>query len=129
MRVSLIKTDGAWLEATIATPHGDLTVMDEFSIVKRIAPEVGSDFDVELSAYTDDDASWEGMFSGNPDLRKCLCPKSGWSYMAYGQIICIDPVTVDCGCIQVPDVLHSNDPRVIGEYISFPITRLGATLI
>jgi hypothetical protein len=40
-----------------------------------------------------------------------------------------NPVWVDCGCIQVPDVFHSHDTRVIGAHIFFVITRLDATLI
>jgi len=39
----------------------------------------------------------------------------------------IDPVVVDCGMIQIPDVFHSRDLRVIGEFVAFTVTRLEAS--
>ena len=128
MRVALISTEGPWLEASISTPFGVFSVMDEFTIDDRNAPGVGDEFDVELSAsLLDEDESWETIFSGNPDRRKTLDHLDGWSYRAYGQVVSIDPILVDCGMIQVPDVFHSNDPRVIGEFVAFTISRLDAT--
>jgi len=128
MRVSLVATEGPWLEAKISTPYGLLSVMDEFTIDGRSAPEVGDDFEVELSAtLLGDDESWEVMFGGNPDKRKALDHIEGWSYRAFGQVTSIDPVVVDCGMIQIPDVFCSHDLRVIGEFIAFTINRLEAT--
>jgi hypothetical protein len=128
MRVSLVSTEGPWLEASISTPYGTFYVMDEFSIDERSSPRIGDEFDVELSAsLLDEDETWEAMFAGNPDRRKCLDQVDGWSYRAFGEVISIDPVVVDCGMIQIPDVFHSSDSRVIGEFIAFTITRLDAT--
>lgn len=128
MRVSLISTEGPWLEASISTPFGILSAMDEFSIDERSTPGIGDDFDVEISAsLLDDDESWETIFSGNPERRKALDHIDGWSYRAFGEVIAIDPVVVDCGMIQIPEVFHSNDSRVIGEFVAFTITRLDAT--
>jgi hypothetical protein len=102
--------------------------MDEFTIDERSAPRMGDDFEVELSAtLLDDDESWEAMFAGNPDKRKALDRVEGWSYRAFGEVTSIDPVVVDCGMIQIPDVFHSRDSRVIGEFIAFTVTRLEAT--
>ncbi|MES2467809.1 MAG: hypothetical protein V4675_10950 [Verrucomicrobiota bacterium] len=128
MRVSLISTEGPWLEASISTPFGILSVMDEFTIDDRSAPGIGEEFDVELSAsLLDDDESWESMFSGNPERRKTLEHIDGWSYQAFGEVVSIGPVVVDCGMIQIPEVFHSNDARIVGEFVSFTITRLDAT--
>jgi len=55
MRVSLVSANGPWLEAVIATPYGELTVMDGFSISESAAPSIGSEFDAELSATVDED--------------------------------------------------------------------------
>lgn len=128
MRVSRISTDGPWLEASISTPFGILSVMDEFSLVDNSAPGIADEFDVELSAsLLDDDEPWEAIFSGNPDRRKVLEHIDGWRYRAFGEVVSFDPVVVDCGMIQIPDVFHSSDPRVVGEFVAFTITRLKAT--
>jgi len=38
----------------------------------------------------------------------------------------IEPIVVDCGIIQIPDVFDSSDSRVIGEFIAFTVSRLEA---
>ena len=128
MRVKLIKTEGPWLAATVQHGERQLCVMDEFTIDARFAPKPNEDFEVELSALTDERTSWEAMFAGNPNNTKDIEPVSGWSYRAFGQIVSIHPVVVDCGILSVPDVLHTNDSRVVGEYVAFTISRLDATL-
>ncbi len=128
MRVSLISTKGPWLEAKILTPFGVYSVMDEFSSDDCSAPCIGDEFDIELSAsLLDEDESWETIFLGNLNLRKTLEHIKGWSYRAFGEVVSIDPVVVDCGMIQIPEVFDSHDPRVIGEFVAFTITRLDAT--
>lgn len=127
MYVKLIKTDGPWLPATIQ--HGDrqFCVMDEFTIDERFAPKPNEDFEVELSALVEKDTSWEEMFANNPYNTKGIEPLKGWSYRVFGQIVSINPVVVDCGILSIPDALHTNDSRVVGEYIAFTISRLVAT--
>jgi len=127
MRVTLISTEGPWLEAKVKAGDRILTVMDEFSIDEGTAPTVNSEFDVELSAFVDEDGSWEEMFSGNPERKREVRQLDGWRYQAFGKVISIDPVVVDCGLLEIPDVFHSNDSRVVGEFISFMISRLDAT--
>jgi hypothetical protein len=102
--------------------------MDEFSSDDCSDPCIGDEFDIELSAsLLDEDESWETIFSGNPERRKALEHINGWSYRAFGEIVSIDPVVVDCGMIQIPEVIDSKDPGVIGEFVAFTITRLDAT--
>ena len=126
MRVSLISTEGPWLEATLKTPEGILRVMDEFSIDERSAPGISEEFDIELSAQLNEDESWESIFTGNSNCRKTLERITGWIYRAFGEVLSIAPVVVDCGVMHIPDVFHSNDPRVIGSFVSFTVTRLDA---
>lgn len=126
MRVTLIGTDGPWLEAKLDANGQVLVVMDEFSINEATAPSLGSEFEVELSATTDDDCSWEGMFSGNPGRRRTIERVDSWKYRAFGEVTSINPVSVDCGLLMVDDVFSSNDPRVVGEFIAFTISRLCA---
>lgn len=127
MHVTLISTEGPWLAAKLKAGDRTLTVMDEFSVVDEFAPAVGGEFEVELSAFVDEDCSWEEMFSGNPGRQRDIQQVDHWKYQAFGEVISIDPVVVDCGLLQVPDVFHSNDSRVVGEFISFTISRLDAT--
>lgn len=129
MIAKLISTDGPWLEAVLEIGGNRFTVMDEFSLDERTCPALGSEFDAELSALLDNgEDSWESMFSSNHEMRRCLVPLSGWRYQAFGRIVSISPVIVDCGLLQVPDVLHTNDPRVIGEFIAFGVSRLDASV-
>lgn len=72
----------------------------------------------------DDDESWDDVFSGNPDQLKKLEKISGWSYKAYGEIINVNPIIVDCGSAQFEDVVDTHDPRCVGEFIAFTIRRL-----
>jgi hypothetical protein len=66
------------------------------------------------------------MFSENKDNTKDLIIKSNstWSYSAYGQIVSINPVIVDCGIAKLDLGCFSKDNRLIGEYIFFDIARL-----
>jgi hypothetical protein len=127
MLVKFIDTEGPWLMATLQ--HGDrvLHVMDEFDIGDGATPTRGEVFEVDLSALLADDSSiWEDSFSGNPEKKKDIEWVEGWAYRGYGEIVSIHPVLVDCGLMVVEDVVMTNDPRVVGEYIAFNIARLDA---
>jgi hypothetical protein len=50
-----------------------------------------------------------------------------WRYRAFGKVVSIKPVLVDCGLLSVEGVVHTHDPRVIGEYVAFTISRLGGS--
>ena len=120
-----VSTNGAWLEAKIEVDGKLLCVMDEFSFSPE-APTPGTLVDVEFSFICDEDESWEQLFSGNPSKVLGIEAIDGWKYRALGQIRSIDPVVVDCGLFRVDDVVHTSDPRVVGEYVGFTISRLGA---
>jgi hypothetical protein len=128
MRVKLIRTEGPWLMATIEDGDRQFCVMDVFTSDDSSAPKPGEEFDVELSVLMDEDGCWEALFSGNPGKKKGLEAISGWSYRAFGEIVRINPVLVDCGIISVEDVLHAIDQRVVGEFVAFTVSRLDATL-
>ncbi|MBP9103802.1 MAG: hypothetical protein KBF82_08075 [Chitinophagaceae bacterium] len=68
---------------------------------------------------------WDVIFSENKDQRKIIEPDSGdCSYMAYGQILTIKPLTVDFGDLVMELFELTNDERVIGEFIYWKIERL-----
>ncbi len=51
----------------------------------------------------------------------------GWSYRAFGKVIGIKPIRVDCGLYVQENVVYTNDERVVGEFVSFVVTRLDAS--
>lgn len=124
-----ISTAGEYLEAIIEVNGQRLTVMDEFSLFSADSlPQAGEPCEVEFSPYLDEDESWEEIFSGNPGKLVLIEQVEGWRYRAFGKIISVNPVVVDCGLLQVEGVVCSTDPRLVGEYVAFVITRLGAYL-
>ena len=124
-----ISTAGEYLEAIIEVNGHPLTVMDEFGLFSADSlPKAGEPCEVEFSPYLDDDESWEEIFVGNPDKLVLIKQVEGWRYCAFGKIISVNPVVVDCGFLQVEDVVCSTDPQLVGEYVAFSITRLGAYL-
>jgi hypothetical protein len=62
----------------------------------------------------------------NPQKRYGLEQIAPGRYRAYGRIINVDPVVVDCGPLQVEDIMRSTDRRLIGEWVAFTIGRLQA---
>ena len=124
-RAHFISTEGPYLEAQIEIDGQRYYVMDEFSVDERSIPAQGAEINFEFSPLLDDNDSWESIFSGNPDNKIGLEQMSGWKYRAYGKIVSIKPVVVDCGLLKIEEVINSNDPNVIGESVAFTISRLG----
>ena len=73
-----------------------------------------------LCALDDD---WDSIFQGNPDNRIGIEHINNWSCKAYGRIIGVNPVVVDCGILHVENVVKTHDERCIGEFIGFRIDR------
>lgn len=88
--------------------------------------EVGNSYKVEFGFIEGVDLQWDVMFSENKDKIKDLIikPSSTWSYSAYGQVLSVNPVVVDCGVGELDLGYLSRDERLIGEYIFFDISRL-----
>lgn len=126
---TFISTAGEYLEAIIEVNGQCLSVMDEFGLFSADSlPQTGEPCEVEFNPYLDDVESWEDIFTGNPDKLVLIEQVEGWRYRAFGKITSVNPVVVDCGLLQVEDVVCSTDPRLIGQYVAFVITRLGAYL-
>lgn len=88
-------------------------------------PRPGDEFEFEFANQLSDDEDWDMLFSSNPEHRIGIEKIEGWKYRAFGKVISINPVKVDCGLFVEEDVFHTNDPRVIGEFVGFTITCLG----
>lgn len=86
--------------------------------------EEQKDYLVEFSSL-DYPLDWSVVFSENKEKTKNLIIDNELcSYLAYGQIISINPTVVDFGDIVMEIHLSTNDEKVIGEYIYWKIDRL-----
>ena len=129
MKAKLVSTEGTYLEAILEIEGKHYCVMDEITLDVQSMPKIGESFDFEFSNTIDEDESWETIFRSNPDKKKCIEQIQGWKYRAFGQIVSVNPVKVDCGILIEEDVIHTNDSKVIGEYVGFTISRLGGYAI
>lgn len=120
-----VSTEGPYLEAKIEIDGVCYSIMDEFSVDERNIQRVGAEFEFEFAPCLGHDESWENIFAGNPQHKVGLEHVSGWSYRAFGKIVSINPVVVDCGILRVEDVISTHNPKVIGEFVAFTISRLG----
>ena len=124
-KAKLISTQGPYLEALLEIEGRIFCVFDEFSVDEKSSPLQESEFEYQFSCETDGDESWEEIFSSNLERKIGVEHIEGWKYRAYGKVIAIDPVQVDCGLLIADDVISTHDTRVIGEFVGFTITRLG----
>ena len=129
MKTKLLSTEGTNLEALIEIEGAEYCVMDELTLDIETMPKDGESFEFEFSNILDEEESWDSIFQGNPEKKKCLEQIKGWKYRAYGEIISINPVKVDCGVFVEEDVVHTHDPKIVGEFVAFTIRRLGGYTI
>ena len=122
----LLSSEGPYLEAVVEVHGQRLCVMDALDVGAGVAPQPGEVFDLAFGVLDDDDETWEQMFAANPEGRQCLVPLGGWRYRAYGRVVGVQPVVVDCGVLQVEDVVNSQDPALLGATLAFTIARLDA---
>ena len=127
VKAKLLSSEGPYLEAVVEVQGQRLCVMDALDEGPGVAPQAGEVFDLVFGELLDDDdETWEQMFAANPEGRQCLVPLGGWRYRAYGRVVGVQPVLVDCGVLQVEDVVHSQDPVLVGATLAFTIARLDA---
>ncbi len=99
--------------------------MDEFSVSAASSPKLGEEFEFEFSPFLDESEEWEAIFSGNPEGYMGLEQIQGWRYRAFGRVVSVNPVVVDCGLFKAEGVISSSDPNLIGEPVAFLVSRLG----
>jgi len=126
MKIELIETEGFNLAAKIVIDGTVFIVMDDISPIDD-PPKYGT-FDVEFTTMCLGTETWEEIFSGNPTKKKYLEHIETWKYKAFGEIIQVNPVIVDCGLIKIiDDPIKTHDQKCIGAFIAFEISRLGVT--
>jgi hypothetical protein len=84
MKAKLISTEGQYLEAVIEIEGCEYCVMDELTLDVESMPKVEEAFEFEFSSMHDEDESWESIFQGNPEKKKCLEQIKGWKYRTFG---------------------------------------------
>jgi hypothetical protein len=123
-RAKLISTRGRYLAAVIEVDQQIYHVFDEFSL-DEVNNEEQHCFDFDWSIQCSDDENWDEIFKNNAEQKYGLVHLSGWTYHAFGQIVRVNPVVVDCQVLRVEDVVVSSDEQLVGEWIRFTICRLG----
>jgi len=88
--------------------------------------EEGKEYDVAFDFLEGFDIAYDVMFSENADEIKDLVPKNGlgWEYSAYGKVISLNPVVVDCGFTTLDIGYKFREESLIDKYIFFDIARL-----
>jgi hypothetical protein len=123
MKATLVRTEGPGREAILNIEGRDYCVRNGFS---WSADRTGREFDVSLTTVLDNSWSWENMFAANPDQRIGLEPAEGYSYLAFGRILSVDPVRIDCGLLVEERAIYTHDTSVIGDFVGFKIAVLDA---
>ena len=107
-------------EITFITSNGKQ--IEAFCFGKKI--EENKEYLVQFSSL-DYDLDWNVIFTENHEkIKGLIFEKEFCSYLAYGQIISINPTIADFGDIVMEIYLPTNDEKVIGEYIYWKIDRL-----
>jgi len=123
VRAVFVSTEGDYLEAVVEVSGERLHVMDEFG-GSSMSP--GQRIEIKLHAQVWDPGEWDEIFRSNPEKKKTLVWLEGWRYLAFGQIVAVNPVICDCGLIETVGPIRTHDPRCIGEYVCFKIQRIDA---
>ncbi len=129
VRATLISTDGPYLEAMVEVDGRRYCIMDELGVGAPAGTDGSAEFGIEFDALLDDDEEWGAILSSNPERRVGLEPIQGWRYRAFGKVIQVAPVIVDCGLLRVEGVVTSSDPALIGEPVSFTVSRLSGRAV
>ena len=124
MRAKILKVaKEEGLEAIIEIENIAIEAMDCIGYSRHVSP--GDELEVDLTiGLANDNESWDEIFSGNSCCLKKLERLENWSYLAFGEIISIDPMIVDCGIAKFDGVIDTHDPGCIGEFVAFTIDRL-----
>jgi hypothetical protein len=123
VKATFIETRGDFLQAIIEVAGQQLVVMDDFEGSKVAR---GATIEVELRALVIDPGEWNAVFAANPDGIKGLRHLNGWSYLALGQIMSVNPVVCDCGLLTIEDAIRTRDVRCIGAHVGIHVDRLDA---
>ncbi|MDP7286702.1 MAG: hypothetical protein QGH94_01780 [Phycisphaerae bacterium] len=123
MEVRMEHTEGFARKAEVLLDNESLIVCDGVSTPEmRCGPGVIEN--VKFSYPSLEGFQWSQAIKDNPSNRVRLEHIRGWSYMGFGRVLSIMPVTIDYGMIQLEDPNWSDDEALAGKYVKVMIDRL-----
>jgi len=123
MEIRMEHTEGFTSKAEVLVDGESLIVCDGVSTRgRRCAPGILED--VKFSYPSLEGFNWDHAVRGNPSNKARLDHVRGWSYVGFGRVVSIMPVTIDFGILEMEDPNWSDDERLIGKYVMVSIDRL-----
>lgn len=120
-------TEGFARKAEVLLDNESLIVCDGVSTPEaRRRPGVLDN--VRFSYPSLEGFQWPQAIRDNPSNRVRLEHVRGWSYVGFGRVLSIMPVTIDFGMIQLEDPNWSDDESLAGEYVKVMIDRLDMSI-
>ena len=116
-------TEGFARKAEVLLDDESLIVCDGVSAPAcRCAPGVIEN--VKFSYPSLEGFQWSRAVRENPSHKVRLEHVSGWSYVGFGRVVSIMPVTIDFGMLELEDPNWSDDKNLAGKYVKVSIDRL-----
>lgn len=123
MEVRMEHTEGFARKAEVLLDGESLIVCDGVSTPEqRCSPGVIEN--VKFSYPSLEGFQWAHAVRENPSHKVRLERVSGWSYVGFGRVVSIMPVTIYFGMLQLEDPNWSDDERLVGMYVKVSIDRL-----
>ncbi|MCP4375130.1 MAG: hypothetical protein GY794_02965 [bacterium] len=120
-------TDGFARKAEVLLGDESLIVCDGIS-----SPEVrcvpGLIENVRFSYPSLEGFQWFEAVRDNPSNKIRLEHVRGWSYVGFGRVVSIMPVTIDFGMLTLEDPNWSDDKDLAGKYVKVSIDRLDLSI-
>ena len=123
MEVRMEHTEGFARKAEVLVDDESLIVCDGVSTpARRCGPGVIEN--VKFSYPSLEGFQWSQAVRENPSNKVLLEHVSGWSYIGFGRVVSIMPVTIDFGMLELEDPNWSDDKNLAGKYVKVSIDRL-----
>ncbi len=123
------------VKVDLTDPHEGIVTFETLAGKQFAAFFWGQEFEINVNylvsfSSLDWPNEWETIFSENPTRKKTIEYERGeCSYLAYGQILSLNPVIADFGDIILEIGEWTHDDRVRGEFIFWKIDRLDVSEI
>ena len=116
-------TEGFARKAEVLLGDESLMVCDGVSTPEhRCVPGVIEN--VKFSYPSLEGFEWSQAVRDNPSDKVRLEHVRGWSYVGFGRVVSIMPVTIDFGMLELEDPNWSDDKNLAGKYVKVSIDRL-----
>jgi len=123
MEVRMEHTEGFARKAEVLLGDESLIVCDGVSTPElRCAPGVIEN--VKFSYPSLEGFQWSHAVRENPSNKVRLEHVRGWSYVGFGRVVSIMPVTIYFGMLELEDPNWSDDKNLEGKYVKVSIDRL-----